>query len=266
MNEPRETFRIGTSGWSFDDWVGRFYPADTARPQMFDRYAQAFSTVEVNYTYYRMPAARTLASLAAKSPPGFDFWIKANQDITHKQQTDPIDAFCDALAPLVKARQLAGVLLQFPQSFHRTVSNRKFLASALQAFSHRLPTSPASLAVEFRHASWDHPDTRAGLASRGHTLVIPDVPAVPALYRVAPQATSPTGYLRLHSRNRDQWYAGPKARYDYHYATDELRDIAAAWQTLAASIEQAYVFFNNCHHAQAAHNAQDFQRIVDDMA
>jgi uncharacterized protein YecE (DUF72 family) len=265
MNDTRTELRIGTSGWSFDDWVGRFYPAGTTRREMFARYVQHFPTVEVNYTYYRMPAERTLAALADKSPTAFDFWVKANQDITHKQQTAPVAAFCDALSPLLRTNRLAGVLLQFPQGFHRTVANRKFLAAALAAFNDRLPLEPDALAVEFRHDSWDHPETTAGLADRGHTLVIPDVPDIPALYRVAPQATSNRAYLRLHSRRAENWYAGSAARYDYHYDDGELQRIADDWQTIAAGIEQTYVFFNNCHHAQAAENALQFQRIVDEM-
>ncbi|MBS3820230.1 MAG: DUF72 domain-containing protein [Planctomycetes bacterium] len=266
MIDTDTKLRIGTSGWSFDDWVGRFYSAETTKRDMFARYVQHFRTVEVNYTYYRMPAARTFASLSSKSPPGFDFWVKANQDITHRQQTDPIAPFCDALSPLLQDKQLAGVLLQFPQGFHRTVANRRFLATALAGFAERLGLPSASLAVEFRHASWDHPDTTAGLTDRGHTLVIPDVPDIAALYRVAPQATSEIGYLRLHSRNAGTWYAGAAERYDYHYDTGELRRIAEQWQTTAAGLEKVYVLFNNCHHAQAANNAQDFRCVVEELA
>jgi len=70
-------YLVGTSGYSFDDWVGTFYPAGTQKKDMLERYAEHFETVEVNYTYYRMPTVRTMASLARRTPEGFVFWVKA---------------------------------------------------------------------------------------------------------------------------------------------------------------------------------------------
>jgi uncharacterized protein YecE (DUF72 family) len=190
---------VGTSGYSFADWVGPFYPPGTRSGEMFALYARRFAAVELNFTFYRMPTARTLASLAAKGPPGFGFWVKANQDITHKQDRAPAAAFIEALAPLRESGRLLGVLFQFPQSFHRTVASRKFLAAALEDFA-ALPS-----AVEFRHASWDHPATVEGLRRRSVSLVVPDVPAIESLYRPAPAVTGNRGYLRLHSRDAGKW-------------------------------------------------------------
>ena len=115
---------VGTSGYSFTDWVGPFYPEGTARGDMLAHYVQHFPAVELNSTYYRMPNARTLAALARNSPERFLFWVKANQETTHKQNRQVAGEFLEALTPLTEAGKLAGVLLQFPQSFHRTVENR----------------------------------------------------------------------------------------------------------------------------------------------
>jgi uncharacterized protein YecE (DUF72 family) len=247
---------VGTSGYSFEDWVGEFYPPGTKRTEMFPFYAREFSAVELNYTYYRMPAARTMDSLAAKSPDGFRFWVKANQRTTHAQDRTAAAEFLDNLAPMQTRGRLAGVLLQFPQSFHRTMENRKYLRATADDFA------SVSLAVEFRHASWDTPATLEGLRERGLTLVIPDVPALEGLFRPAPAATAPVAYLRLHSRNADNWYAGAAERYDYSYTDRELREIEAGWRKIADASECVCVFFNNCHHGQAVKNAKRFMEII----
>jgi uncharacterized protein YecE (DUF72 family) len=254
-------FIVGTSGYSFADWVGvgGFYPLGTRRGEMFNHYVQRFSTVELNFTYYRMPAARTLAKLATTSPPGFTFWVKANQETTHRQNRAVAGEFIENLQPMRDAGKLAGLLLQFPQSFHRTVANRRYLAAALDDFE------PLPRAVEFRHCSWAHPAAREGLRERGVTLVIPDVPEIPSLYHSPATATTPTGYLRLHSRNADLWYAGAVERYDYHYGREELAQIVRDWSDLDEPLEQVFAFFNNCHRGQAAENAEAFEKLLTKM-
>ncbi|HUT59299.1 MAG TPA: DUF72 domain-containing protein [Phycisphaerae bacterium] len=247
---------VGTSGYSFDDWVGPFYPPGTRRGEMLSHYAQRFETVELNFTFYRMPVPRTLARMADNTPPDFGFWVKANREITHEQRREPAAEFIAALAPLRDAGKLQGVLLQFPQSFRRTVGARKFLAAALEDFA-ALPT-----AVEFRHRSWEHPATLAGLRERDVALVVPDAPAIADLFRPEPTVTGRFGYLRLHSRDADGWYAGMARRYDYSYTAAQLADINDTWAPLAEQVEKVYAFFNNCHRGQAAANAEAFRRII----
>lgn len=246
---------VGTSGYSFADWVGPFYRPGTRGPEMFEQYAARFATAELNYTYYRMPAAKTLASLAGRSPTGFDFWVKANQEITHRQNLQPAPAFLDALAPLREAGKLAGVLLQFPQGFHRTVSNRKYLAQAVDTLQ------AVPLAVEFRHRSWEDPATAAGLRDRHVTLFVPDVPDLPDLYHSPALATTGMGYLRLHSRNAGKWYAGEAERYDYSYTEDEMRNLLQEWSL--QPVGRVYAYFNNCHGGQAPANAAAFRQLAE---
>ena len=255
MNDPSK-YIVGTSGYWFADWVGPFYPPGTAAGKMFDFYAQRFEAVEVNFTYYRMPTARTMASLDRRSPESFAFWVKANQETTHKRNREVAGEFIDNLGPLTDSGKLAGVLLQFPQSFHRTVDNRKYLAATLDDFA------SVARAVEFRHCSWEHPSVLAGLQSADVSLVVPDAPAIPDLYHCGPALASRIGYLRLHSRNADLWYAGAAERYDYRYSDTELADFAAQWAEVEAQADRVYAFFNNCHRGQAADNAQAFRRVV----
>jgi uncharacterized protein YecE (DUF72 family) len=197
-----------------------------------------------------------MASLARRTPPGFLFWVKANEAVTHHGDVTLTGAFLEALAPMKQAGKLAGVLLQFPQSFHRTIDSRKYLASALETFGDT-PT-----AVEFRHRSWQDPATAKGLTERLVTIVVPDSPEIPDLYHAPPTATTRTGYLRLHSRTAEKWYAGGAERYDYDYGQQELAELAGQWAALEEEVDKVFAFFNNCHRGQAAKNAEAFRKIV----
>jgi uncharacterized protein YecE (DUF72 family) len=297
--EPSQ-FVIGTSGYSFEDWVGTYYPAGTRTRDMFDHYARHFQAVELNFTFYAMPFPRTLESLAKRSPEGFEFWLKANREITHKGNLSVCEEFIANLSPLCGAGKLAGVLLQFPQSFHRTASSRRFLADAIdrlravrlavggdsarrpslaaasgggdQGWSPptknpaETPTTPKTegvrLAVEFRHRSWEDPAALAGLRERNVALVVPDEPPLEGLFHPPPTATADIAYLRLHSRDAAKWYAGMADRYDYFYSDSELREVLAAWSNLPEPVDKVYTFFNNCHRGQAAMNAEAFRKIL----
>jgi len=255
--QTKHRYIVGTSGYSFDDWVGAFYPPGTDKRDMFGLYVRSFEAVEVNYTFYRLPTARTMESLVRRSGPGFRVWVKANQATTHEGDRGVAGAFLEGIAPLAAAGRLAGVLLQFPQRFHRTAANRKYLAAALED----LRSVP--LAVEFRHASWDHDSVLAGMRERNVTLAVPDVPALPGLYRRAATATTTTGYLRLHSRDAGKWYAPEGAdRYDYSYSEQEIRDLLGQWEAMEGPLGQVYAFFNNCHRGQAARNAEAMRRVL----
>ncbi|HEY9847737.1 MAG TPA: DUF72 domain-containing protein, partial [Candidatus Caenarcaniphilales bacterium] len=123
--------RIGTSGYSYPDWKGCYYPAGTKQSDMLRFYAEEFDTVEINYTYYRIPAARTLADMARQVPNQFSFTLKANQAMTHDRSAEPkiFQTFRAALAPLQEQGKLGCVLAQFPNSFHNDDQNRSYLAS-----------------------------------------------------------------------------------------------------------------------------------------
>ena len=251
-----EKFIVGTSGYSFADWVGGFYPAGTKSSQMFGCYSRLFQAVELNFTFYATPTQATMQRMVEGSGADFGFWVKANQQLTHAGDRSGTGAFLDALAPMRQSNKLLGVLLQFPQSFHRTVESRKFLSEATEDFG------DVPLAIEFRHRSWLHPSTAQGLRERHLTLVVPDVPDIPDLYATPALLTSRTGYLRLHSRDAQKWYTGKAQRYDYSYSEEELRELVTHWTTLQDQAERVYAMFNNCHRGQAGQNAQTLRRIL----
>lgn len=144
------TVLIGTSGYSYTEWIGPVYAQGTKREEFLAHYAQRFPTVELNFSYYRMPEATQLAAMH-KSAPSLQFSIKAHQSLTHA--IDPASwreqalLFSHALEPLAQNQVLSAVLLQFPYSFHYEVAERKYLDSLLKALdpSH-LPSNSGTAA------------------------------------------------------------------------------------------------------------------------
>jgi uncharacterized protein YecE (DUF72 family) len=141
-------FWIGTSGYNYNEWKGPFYPPEITDPEMLKFYAQRFSTVESNYTFYRMPNVRTLQAWAKETPDGFLFTLKAPRRITHdlrlRDAADPLAYFCDT-AKALKGK-LGAMLFQLPPFLKKDVPR-------LEDFLHQLPPGFRP-AFEFRHQTW----------------------------------------------------------------------------------------------------------------
>jgi len=199
---------IGTSGYSFPDWVGPFYPPGTPRNRMLDYYVKEFPVVEVNATYYRIPPPSTLHAMERKTPPEFEFVVKAHHDMTHERSLDSdlYQAFARAVEPLQLEGKLHGVLAQFPYAFRRTRENETFLLEMRR----RLPPG-APLFVEFRHKSWIAADLFSWMESEGLDYVSVDEPDLPGLVPPVARVTGEVGYVRLHGRNKENWW-GPESR------------------------------------------------------
>jgi uncharacterized protein YecE (DUF72 family) len=239
---------VGTSGYSYADWVGDFYPADTRPAQMLPYYCRQFPLVELNFTFYRVPTRDMLLRLADKTPAAFQFIVKLPQTISHERSAEDIAPFRKAVLGLRRRKQLKGLLCQLPQSTHydrRHLTWLRHLAAAL---------ADLRLAVEFRHHSWARDGVPAWLAEHGLDLVAVDVPDIASLYPRGWVQAGSRGYVRLHSRNGANWYRGEKKRYDYNFDEEVLEEWVAA--AAASSAEEALFLFNNCHRSQAAHNAR----------
>jgi uncharacterized protein YecE (DUF72 family) len=262
--DPDRKILVGTSGYSFADWVGRFYPLGLPRSDMLSYYTEHFPVVEVNSTYYRVPPPRVMEQMERKTPPRFRFMVKAPQTLTHERRLDPenLAAFRACLEPLGDAGKLDGVLLQFPWSFKSEVKSWRLLSGARE----ELPELP--LFIEFRHESWATPETFTQLRDSGLGYCVVDEPRLKGLMPPLVELTSPAAYLRFHGRNAANWWgrrgggASTGDRYDYLYSETELREWVSRIHDLAVRAERVYVFFNNCHAGQAAHNAQLMQQLL----
>lgn len=251
---------VGTSGYSYDDWVGRFYPTGTPKERFLEYYAHSFPCVEVNFTYYRMPTARTLAAMAAKTGPGFRFVVKMPGELTHERsgRTEAWGEFQTALQPLIRERKLGGVLAQFPYAFRPHEDSYGYL----RELSERMGDTPT--VVEFRNAAWVNPDTFDLLRRLGLGFCCVDEPPLRGLMPPVAEVTSHLGYVRFHGRNRAKWFEHQEAweRYDYLYTRQELESWVGRIRKIAAAARETYVFFNNHYNAQAVHNASLFTEIL----
>ncbi|HOG47298.1 MAG TPA: DUF72 domain-containing protein [Anaerolineae bacterium] len=252
---------VGTSGYSYDDWVGPFYPPGLPKREWLPFYAREFAATEVNYTYYRLPVARTMAAMAEKTPPGFVFTVKASQELTHGRE-DPDAAFAAfraGLVPLAEAGKLGCVLAQFPYSFHATGENRDYL----RLFRERM--DGLATVIEFRNRAWVQEATFDLLRELGLGYCCVDEPRLPGLIPPLAVATGPIAYVRFHGRNAKKWWQHENAyeRYDYTYAEEELREWGPKIRALDAAAEATFVFANNHWQGQAVTTARQLRLLLD---
>jgi uncharacterized protein YecE (DUF72 family) len=253
--------RIGTSGYSYEAWRGGFYPPGLQGSGQLSYYATSFPVVELNGTYYGMPLAAKMARMVERTPEGFEFTVKAHQDLTHAGSfiRSSFAQFREAMEPLREAGRLGCVLAQFPHSFNRSPANEDFL----KRLPEELPELP--VVVEFRNNEWvtDRVFERLRDLSLGFCCV--DEPRLKGLVPPIAVTTSRLGYIRFHGRNAAKWnrHDTPSERYDYLYSRDELAEWLPGIHKVAAETEKTYVFFNNCHSDQAPRNAWMMAELLD---
>jgi uncharacterized protein YecE (DUF72 family) len=185
---------VGTSGYNYPEWKGSFYPADLPAAKFLPYYASRFPTVEINYTFYRMPTPKLIAGWRTQVPPGFRFTLKAPKRITHDRRlratevAEPLQGFVTAAAEL--GPQLAALLFQLPPNFKKDLA-------VLNDFLSLLPPKTTA-AFEFRHESWLDDTVYDALRARNIALCIADSET-----RETPLvSTASYAYLRL----RDEGY------------------------------------------------------------
>jgi uncharacterized protein YecE (DUF72 family) len=269
--------RIGTCSWADEALTKHWYPPGTPAQARLPHYAEHYSTVEVDSTYYRVPTEQMVRGWAERTPAGFVMHVKAFGLMTRHpvklEQVPPelreglpvddrgrvdrpprelrglvFDAFLDALEPLRASGKLGGVLFQLPPY----VTWKPSSLDSLEWANDRL--RGLRMLVEPRHRSWYEEDVRAELLrwleERGLSWVVVDAPRLDGgnvpLTLVA--ATSPLAYVRFHGRNAGTWNVrgGSAAdRFDWTYAPEELREWAPPLRELAGEAEEVYALFNN---------------------
>ena len=227
--------RVGTSGWNYTEWKGSFYPDDLKPAAMLPYYAERFSTVEVNATFYRMPTPKVVAGWAAAVPPAFTFVLKAPQRITHFARLRDVDETVRAFGDVARGlgARLGPLLFQLPPNFKKDVGR---LGDVLYMVPPDL-----RMAWEFRHESWFADDVYERLRARNAALaIVEDEDATtPAL------ATADWGYFRLRAVDYTDARLGAWVK--------TIRTVGAGWG-------DAFVFFK--HEATAPPLAAAFQKRV----
>ncbi|MHB8603928.1 MAG: DUF72 domain-containing protein [Thermoplasmatota archaeon] len=286
MTSPDPRVRVGTCGWSYDDWVGPFYPrAIRDRSDAWlAYYADRFSCVEIDSTFYRTPAPGVVeawARKASEADASFEFQVKLPEHVTHvllpagrvAEAAEEVRAFdARVLAPLEHAGHLGLAVAQLAPAFHANAVSIRALAGLLAALPGR------RVAVEFRHASWLPPEGRDAaeplvgdavdvLRRFDATLVATDSPdATGRFFRDwveharAPVVGRGGAYVRFHGRNAAAWSREEGAsanRYDYLYARLELAPWLAVARRLAERHAEARLLFNNHPEGKAPRNATE---------
>jgi uncharacterized protein YecE (DUF72 family) len=236
---------IGTSGWVYRHWTGGvFYPPRMPGPQQLPFYAAHFPTVEVNYSFYRLPPRSVFAGWREATPPELLFAVKGSRHLSHlkklKEPEEPLARLMEHAGGL--AEKLGPILFQFP---HTWAADPGRLAAFLEALR---PYAPQRFAFEFRHPSWLAPATYSLLEQAGAALCLPVSPMVPLDVRL----TAPWTYIRMHG---GQWSTG--------YSDDELAIWAARVRGFLHDKADTYVYFNNDPEGHAVRDAARLRALLD---
>ena len=223
---------VGTSGYNYPEWRGSFYPEKLSTDKMLAYYAERFRTVEINYTFYRMPTEKLLTGWAAGTPEGFSFTLKAPRRITHDAKLqrceDLVQTFCRTARSL--GPKLAVLLFQLPPTFKKD-------ADALKGALELLPEGTRA-AFEFRHASWHDDEIFEALRARNVALCVADSEKMSTPLQV----TADYAYFRL----RDEGYQQP-----------DIERWAAAVGGLQG-VTDAFVYFKHEEHGLGPDFARRF--------
>jgi uncharacterized protein YecE (DUF72 family) len=239
--------RIGTSGWIYKHWRGVFYPEQLPQREWLTFYSRHFDTVEINFTFYRLPSRETFASWRERAPPGFCYAVKGSRFITHlKRLHDPeehIHLFFDHLQGLggpASGCPVGPILWQLPPDFQRDDERlQRFLAALPAGYWHT---------VEFRHESWLVEEVFALLAVHGVALCIPESPHLPRALRLTTDWT----YLRFH-----------QGAHGGDYTPEQLDAWAEHIHGFLAQGVTVWAYFNNDWHGYAVKNARELkERLV----
>ncbi len=270
----------GCSGWSYTDWVDRFYPRELAQrhSEWLRYYASYFATTEVNSTFYSLPQRGMVDSWILKTADAgrFEFSLKMPRTITHEKLPngdmkgieEDYSAFeSNCLEPLISAGRLGAVLLQLPPQFDFTEVNTASLAGMLDS----IHDEKIHCAVEFRNRSWlekGRGEIRREaielLSSQGSSAVMVDSPAFPPTSRL----TAEHAYIRFHGKNSDIWYGGAEEddsrinRYDYLYSRGQLQEWVPRIRAIDGMADITRMYFNNHGRAKAAKNAMEMMDLL----
>jgi len=227
--------------------------------------AQRFDAVVISSSFHQplRPELTRLWARKVEANPDFRFTVKLNRRFTHERMLDPaeVKVFEEGLEPLVKAKKLGCLLLQFPWSFRFTSENRDFLIKLRRTF-HNYP-----LAAEMRHVSWSMDEAIGTMIDYHIAFCNIDQPAYTKAMPPTSFLTSSIGYIRLHGRNCFNWYQDNNSdpakshRYDYLYSEEELLAWKKRIDKIRSCAAHTYVIFNNDAGGKAVTNALQMQAL-----
>ena len=242
--QPQSTsVHIGTSGWHYAHWRGPFYPADLPPGRMLKFYAERFDTVEINNSFYRLPAAPAIQTWCRETPAGFCFAAKASRYITHNRKlNDPEETMEKFIVQIKKlGRRLGPILFQLPPGWKINVERLDHFLSALPR-RHRY-------VFEFRNPTWNVSPVYDVLRRHNAAFCIYEL----AGFLSPLEITADFTYLRLH---------GPGNKYQGDYSKHSLQEWANRIESWRKELKYIYVYFDNDQAGFAPKNALELKQLV----
>ncbi len=254
-------FKIGTSGFSYQDWVDQFYPKGMTKKEMLGYYSSHFDCVEINSTYYKIPHPAVMFQMGKKVGDNFEFVVKANRQMTHeiKNIGQIFQDFKECLKPLQEVDKLGAVLAQFPWSFKKNSANIKYLRK-LREIMENIP-----MVIEFRNIEWFDREVFDFLQENNLGFCNVDQPRLKGLLPNTNVNTTAIGYYRFHGRNEEKWWSKgkePWERYDYLYQEKELAELLPFVKEVIKNSRKTFLFFNNHYRGQAVKNAKMMKALL----
>lgn len=266
---------VGIAGWAYKDWEDVVYPATLKGAERLAYVSQFFDLVEINTSFYgpiKPSMGQDWCRAVETVNPNFVFTAKLYRAFTHSPVSDveptSVETIHATRADELHAKagfdsiasrgRLGAVLAQFPISFKCTDENRAYVDKLVSHF--RI----YPLVLEVRHASWNEPGILDWLVALGIGLCNIDQPLLGRAIRPAAEATSSIGYVRLHGRNYQQWFAETNVldRYDYLYSSDELQGWKGRIKEVAEKTDVTFVVANNHNLGKAAVNALELVNML----
>jgi uncharacterized protein YecE (DUF72 family) len=259
---------FGTAGWSYPHWDGLVYPkAHGSGFHALDFLARRFDTVEINSSFYQplKPEVVRLWMKKVEANPRFQFTAKLHQRFTHARVLEPAEVagFADGLRPMLQAKKLGALLMQFPWSFRFTAENKDFLIRLRRAF-HEFP-----LVAEMRHSSWMAEEAVGVFLDYRLGFCNIDQPEYTRAMPPTSYLTSGVAYVRLHGRNPQNSLGsfrnsgGQRVRqHDYLYSDAELAEWAKRIEHVNRFADRTFVIFNNDAQGKSVVNALQLQALM----
>jgi uncharacterized protein YecE (DUF72 family) len=248
LTKSLEKVFLGTSGWSYKEWIGPFY--SKKNKSMLRAYTKVFKTVEINSTFYRYPSKGTVMGWVKYSPDGFIYSAKLPKLITHEKELEfnkgveeDLEQFVELIEPLALSGKLGCVLIQLPPRF-------EYKPKKLEDFFRILPTH-MRFAVEFRDLSWMRRETWTLLEKYHISYTIVDESLLPSEIHI----TSDIAYFRWHGHGIRPWY-------NYRYHVKELEPWIPKVRETTEKVEKVYGYFNNHYHGYAVENSLQVLEIL----
>ena len=259
---PNHRIRVGTAGWSYKDWEGTVYPPHGAKFDHLAYLSQYVETIEVNSSFYRIPPPTHAKSWVKRviGNEDFRFTVKLFRGFTHEKKvsgTDDAEAFRKFLDPLAEAGLLGALLIQYPWSFKSSEEH----VDRLLAVAGQFADYPR--VVEVRHSSMQTAEFLSILDENDLGFANIDQPLFSDSVKPSEIITGPVGYIRLHGRNYQKWFAHEESweRYNYLYSREELSPWVERAKTMSKE-KDVFVVANNHFRGQAVVNSIEFKRAL----